>query len=115
MKAFQIINPSILKLPLLLMGLCTFCCAKNSHAQDPNRQSNMRTFRGNTFEIGKTPDGGRAPVKMNGKKIYNADDLTNSVETVSDGVDYLLLGQLNDLWEKLPDGDYYVMLRNMSL
>jgi hypothetical protein len=119
-------------IPLVLVFV--FCFFHNSFSQQFERNGNIVTYRGNKFEYSvprietvavtdpvtrKTTTQKIAydavPVKMNGVKIYNSDEVTQKPVQVDERVSlpvYVLKG-LNSEFSKLPDGRYLVYVSNI--
>jgi len=122
-------------LPLLVV--CALCFTKNSFAQKFERHGNKVTYRGNTFEYTpqSNPDTveltdpvtGKSeikyivknsiPVKMNGKKLLNTDEVTTQAEPPGKykRIENHILRALNSEFEKLPDGSYMLDLHEIVL
>lgn len=132
----------LLCLPLAIISIV--CFSKNSFAHKFEKNGNIVTYRGNTFELGperidtmqlEDPVNGEIltkyiksspqPEKMNGRKIYRGYDLpepgplgspTNYKAGIDgNGIKIYLLSNLKAELATLPDGSYYVGVNNVVL
>lgn len=131
----------LLVVPLTLV--CLFLFTENSFSAKFSRQGNIVKYRGNTIELSPQlpsdtvtildPSTGKErmvvttlnphPIKLNGKKIYNSDDLygqnkmgspvTNTSSFTADGLREYLLSHLSDDLSKLEDGYYMLSVDNV--
>lgn len=133
-------STTVSKIKVLLimpvLAVCIICFSKNSFAQKFQRNGNVVTYRGNTFEyeppskadtqtmkdasgetivryITKNP----IPIKFNGKKLCTTDDVTSRPEPKEKyrTIESHLLNGLSAEFAKLPDGGYWIDLTNVVL
>ena len=117
--------------------VCMVCFSLSSFSQKFEKSGNIVTYRGNKFEylpdgvpdtqMVKDPVSGKEvtrvttkdpiPVKMNGARIYNTDEITLKPSPVGDNPSlelYIFKGLSTDL-NKLPDGNYYLYVSNVII
>ena len=111
--------------PLALV--CALCFSKNAFSQKFVKNGNVITYRGNRFEMSEPmtdtmtmtdPVSGKEKqmlvtrdplvIKMNGKKLYNTDEVTTRPQpfTKNGSIEEYLLKNLSEELNKLPDGEY---------
>ncbi len=120
-------------IPLAL--ICLLCFSRNSFSQKFERNGNKVTYRGNTFEyapagkidtvilidpvtgkeIIKTTTIDPMPIKMNGIKIYNTDEVTERPATLAANGSFedYMFKNLSAEFNKLPDGAYSFYINNI--
>ena len=119
-----------------LAFVCILFFSKNSFSQKFDRNGNIVAYRGNKFEFSKVrydtitmidPVTGKentvvtsllpVPIKMNGKKIFNTDEVTerpSGLASTGSFEDFIFKNLSTDM-DKLPDGLYTLDIGNIVL
>lgn len=117
-----------------LAVVCTIFFSQNSFSQKFEKNGNTVTYRGNKFEMSlpvtdtqilvdpvtgkevvRTTTMEPVPIKMNGIKVYNNDEVTAKPYVIDEKKSFetYLLTSLSDEFNKLSDGIYYLDVYNV--